>query len=174
MESESQVERQFDALFVRYSGPLFAFLYGRLGGREIASDLTQETFVRAWTHIETLSARDEAGRQRWLFAVARNLVVDLRRRGAADPLGRAAPLADADERGPGAPDTISERACLRAIDEAIAGLPEILREVLVMSVLEGMSSEEIGACIECPAGTVRFRLSKARKRLAKYLEGGHL
>ena len=55
------------------------------------------------------------------------------------------------------------------MDEAIKGLPEGLRTVLLMKVIGRMTSPQIGEALGIPAGTVRYRLSLARKRIARYL-----
>jgi RNA polymerase sigma-70 factor (ECF subfamily) len=76
---------------------------------------------------------------------------------------------EADQTSDG-PERIVERDReLRLVDEAIRRLPEPLRTVLVLQVLDERTSAEIGELLGRPAGTVRYQISQARKRLAEEL-----
>src|SRR4051794_9323569 len=76
---------QFDELYDAHRATLHAYFLGRTGDAELALDLLQEVFLRAWRSIQTLEALPAERRHYWLFAIARNLVVDVyRKRGAAD------------------------------------------------------------------------------------------
>jgi RNA polymerase sigma-70 factor, ECF subfamily len=112
-------------------------------------------------------------RQRaWLFAIARNLVIDQYRGRATRTATQDALVArlDPTDRLSEGPEQIVERdGELRLVDEAIRRLPEQLRTVLVMQVLDERTSAEIGELLDRPAGTVRYQISQARKRLAEAL-----
>ena len=68
------------ALYDKYRRPLFGYVLRSVGDRQYAEDIVQETMTRAWTHAADLDP-DRAGR--WLFTVARNLVISGRRRQGA-------------------------------------------------------------------------------------------
>jgi len=156
----------FDGAFTQFRGAVFAFLYGQVGSRETSADLLQETFVRVWLHIGDLRAMKMTDRPRWVFSIARNLVTDSRRREAARPrtasvdVDRPAPLAGPDQVAIG-------RETLSRLDQAILELPIDLRTVLTMSVMEELSSGEIGRMLGRPAATIRYQLAEARKQIAK-------
>lgn len=162
----------FDGLYDAHQRTLHAFLLGRTGDPELALDLLQEAFVRAWRNLDLLLSLDPARQRAWLFATARNLVVDqyrgrATRTAAQDAL--VATLDTADQTSDG-PERIVERDReLRLVDEAIRRLPEPLRTVLVLQVLDERTSAEIGELLGRPAGTVRYQISQARKRLAQEL-----
>jgi len=157
----------FNTLYDTHARALHAYLLGRTGDPARADDLLQETFVRAWQHLETVCEILPARRRYWLFHVARNALIDDARRRAARPY---APLAPEEiERHAGREAGVPSADAMIDLDAAIARLPETLRVVLAMSAVGGMTSAEIGEALGRPAGTVRYQLSQARKRLAAAL-----
>jgi RNA polymerase sigma-70 factor, ECF subfamily len=166
-------EQVFTDLYEQHRTAIHAFLLGRTSDGSAASDLLQETFLRLWRNLDDV--RDlEAGRQRaWLFTVARNLVVDRYRSQATLRATQAALTSEASPPDPHAPGT-AERVALADqldhLDAAIARLPVEQREVLSMTVVGGLTSQQIAAALGVPAGTVRYRLHQARRRLAADLD----
>jgi RNA polymerase sigma-70 factor, ECF subfamily len=164
-------EAAFDGLYDEHQRTLQAYFLGRTGDPQLALDLMQEAFVRAWRNLDMLLVLPPARQRAWLFAVARNLVIDQYRGRATrtathDALLATDPTAQVSE----SPEQVIERDReLRLVDEAIRRLPEPLRTVLVLQVLGERTSAEIGALLDRPAGTVRYQISQARKRLAEEL-----
>ncbi len=162
---------QFDALYEAHLQPVHAYLVARTRDAEVARDLAQETFLRAWRNIAEVGAL-EPGRQRaWLVAVARNLVIDRGRRvrserAATERMGRLSePAAAADPA-----DQAQLARDVAAVDRAIASLPEDQRVLLSLQVMGGLTSAEIGDLLGEPAGTVRYRLNQLRGHLRAALE----
>ncbi|MHB0877123.1 MAG: RNA polymerase sigma factor [Anaerolineae bacterium] len=156
----------FDDLYAEQHRPVYAYLLGAVGDRDVAADLLQEVFLRLWQHRATAAAVPVERRRFWLFRVARNVRLDhYRRRGAR--AAHESPLPDGE-----AAEALSAGGLASTvdIDVAIAGLPEDLRTVLAMSALGGMNSAEIGEALDRPAGTVRYQLSRARLLLAEELD----
>jgi RNA polymerase sigma-70 factor (ECF subfamily) len=165
-------EGQFDGLYVEHQRTIHAFLLGRTGDPELALDLLQEAFVRAWRNLDLLLTLPPGRQRAWLFSIARNLIVDQVRSRATRASTQHALVAarDPDDDVAESPECIVERDReMRLVDEAIRRLPEALRTVLVLQVLDERTSAEIGALLGRPAGTVRYQLSQARKRLADEL-----
>ncbi|MBV8720192.1 MAG: RNA polymerase sigma factor [Chloroflexi bacterium] len=163
----------FDTLYAAHRGTLYAYLLGRTGDSELALDLAQDVFVRAWRNLATLESLPVERQRAWLLAVARNLGVDhyrsqATRRATADALERQAAI----ERtaAPSAELEVHERHRLERLDAAICALPEELRVVLVLQVVDERTSTEIGELLGKPAGTVRYQLAQARRRLARDIE----
>jgi RNA polymerase sigma-70 factor (ECF subfamily) len=153
------------ALFAAYHEPLVRFLTRRLGDRDWAEELAQETFVRAMRQETIASERS------WLFAVAANLVRDEARRDARHrqrlELLRAQSQADAVvEPEPTSMERAGDQAIARA---AVAMLAERDRDALLMRE-EGLSYEEIAAALELSVGSVGTTLSRARRRLTESYE----
>jgi RNA polymerase sigma-70 factor (ECF subfamily) len=161
----------FDALYQAHLQPVHAYLLARTRDPELARDLAQETFLRAWRNIAEVGGL-ETGRQRaWLVAVARNLVIDRGRRARTERAAteRAGRLPDTA----GAADPADQAQLGRdvaAVDRAIASLPEEQRVLLSLQVMGGLTSNEIGELLGQPAGTVRYRLNQVRRQLRTALE----
>ena len=165
-------EAGFDRLYDEHQRTLHAYLLGRTGDPDLALDLLQEAFVRAWHNLHLLVALTPPRQRAWLFATARNLVIDQYRGRATRNAAQDALVAtvDPETQVSESPERIVERDReLRLVDEAIRRLPETLRTVLVLQVLDERTSAEIGELLDRPAGTVRYQISQARKRLAEEL-----
>lgn len=159
----------FDHLFRLHHRPVHAYLLGRCNDPDGAADLLQDTFLRAWRHLDDIRNVPPDRRRYWLLAVARNLAHDYHRRQAARapfayPLPEVLPSAE-EGHDPVAAAESGARAA--ALDEAIGRLPEELRLVVSLRYLGEMSSAEIGEALERPAGTVRYQLARARALLAQ-------
>jgi RNA polymerase sigma-70 factor (ECF subfamily) len=164
-------EAYFDALFHKHQRTLYAYLFAHLSQKEVALDLLQETFLRVWRHIEEARQIPIERQTYWLFAIARNQVLDFRRRQSTRTQGESILLEGvsitAKEGNP--EEALLNKERRDTIDSAIANLPEDLRLVLALHLMGEMTSEEIGQSLQRPAGTVRYQLSKARKRLTEAL-----
>jgi len=162
-------EADFDRLYAAHRQTLHAYVLGRTGDAELALDLLQEVFVRAWRNLDSLVGLPVERQRAWLVSVARNLVIDnyraqATRRTTAEALARQAMVGEVSVAG--ADDEALERQRLERLDAAIWQLPEELRTVLLLQVLDGRTSSEIGEALGRPAGTVRYQLAQARRRLA--------
>ncbi|MCX5762328.1 MAG: sigma-70 family RNA polymerase sigma factor [Gemmatimonadetes bacterium] len=156
----SDIER----LFTTYHAALVRYLTRRLGDRDWAEEIAQETFVRALRQEQLVNERS------WLFAVASNLVrdearKDIRRRKHLALL--ASEMQDAHVEGP---DTAMERA-LDAGDarRALDALAERDRQALLLRE-EGLDYPEIAEILGIAVGSVGTTLSRARRRLAEMYE----
>lgn len=153
-----------DSLFREHYASLVRYLTRRLGDRDWAEEIAQETFVRALRQAEITSARS------WLYAVATNLVrdemrKDARRRARLEQLVADARALEQDivplpvERGE---DSLVARAALEQLGERD-------REALLMRE-EGLDYVEIAAALELSVGSVGTTLSRARRRLVEAYE----
>jgi RNA polymerase sigma-70 factor (ECF subfamily) len=153
-----------ERLFRTYHAPLVRYLTRRLGDRDLADELAQETFVRALKHGPVTSERS------WLFAVATNLVRDEARRDARQrrhlEMLRAQPQEEADDPEEPSPDRIREAALAR---KAVNGIGERDRIALLMRE-EGLNYHEIAAALDITVGSVGTTLSRARRRLVEVYE----
>lgn len=159
----------FDEAYREHRHSIRAFFFGHTQNDDVASDLTQETYLRVWRHIETLRHIPIERRKFWLFAIAKNILADYyRRRSVRDRLETG--TMELGFAGGSDPASVVESGeTLDAIDRAIKRLPENLREVLALHTMGEMSSEEIGEVLGRPAGTIRYQLSQARKMLNELL-----
>jgi len=154
---------------------LFRLALYLTGDGDEAQDITQETYLRAWTHLDQL--RDPALVQAWLARIVRNVAEDRRRwwrRRRAVRLD-AGLLPELEEVAARAAPSMSPSDLLLAAEQAsglrdaVARLPDKLRVVLLLRDLEGASYEQIATLLELPLGTVESRLHRARQALTRRL-----
>jgi RNA polymerase sigma-70 factor (ECF subfamily) len=146
---------------------LYNFAYRLVGNEADAEDLVQDTYVEAFRHAGQL--RDLAGCRAWLFRILRNRRVSCERRRRARPElviveggVEAADPSLASEALPPLERAVVARLSRPAILRALATLPDDLRTVLLLCDLEGFTYEEIADIMQCPIGTVRSRIARAR------------
>jgi RNA polymerase sigma-70 factor, ECF subfamily len=156
----------FEALYRRYARTVFGLALRRLGDRGRAEDAVQETFASVWRSAS--SYRPERGQGApWLYAVARNAIVD-RSRARHEPPAET-PEEVSAEAGP-AEQTETEWLSWR-VHRAVESLPEQERLVLELAYWSGMSQSEIAAFLDIPLGTVKTRTRAGLRRLNETLEG---
>src|SRR5262249_33009916 len=145
---------------------IHAYLLGRTSDPAAAPDLMQETFLRAWRHLPELRGLTPDRQRAWLFTVARNIVIDTYRSRATRDATDAAVRMSASGTAPAYEEPAAQAELAEKVSEleaAIAELPEPQRVALTMSAVGGMTSAEIGTALGEPAGTIRYRLSQARR-----------
>jgi RNA polymerase sigma-70 factor (ECF subfamily) len=157
----SDVER----LFTTYHQPLVRYLTRRLGDRDWAEEVAQETFLRAMRQEVIVSERS------WLFAVATNMVrdearKDARRRKHLELLREQAKAEEAVDPEPTSLERAQEAAIAR---HALEALTERDREALLMRE-EGLDYHEIAAALELSVGSIGTTLARARRRLVEAYE----
>ena len=144
-------------LYRRYSGELFGFACNALGDRELAEEVVQDVFARAWRHAGDYDPR-RASVRTWLYSIARNRIVDARRRASVRP--GLAP--EAEPESPAEVDRQLEQAVLRwQVAAALARLSPEHREVIRLAHYGGLSLREIAERKGIPLGTVKSRTSYA-------------
>jgi RNA polymerase sigma-70 factor (ECF subfamily) len=152
----------FHELYERYAGDVYRFAHWLTGNPHDASDITSETFVRAWTapeepRMETVKA--------YLFTIARNLHrKQWRRQSRIEALDEATPdqAAQPDE-------TAAYQDEFRRTLEAVHGLPEIDRTLILLRAEQELSYEDIAAATGLSAAAVKVRVFRARAKLAALL-----
>jgi RNA polymerase sigma-70 factor, ECF subfamily len=148
-------------LYRRYSGELFGFANSSLGDRELAEEVVQDVFAQLWRHAGSYDGRRSSVRT-WLYAIARNRIVDAHRRAAARPRR-------ADEGSLEAAaeiDAALDHAVLRwQVTAALARLSPAHREVIRLAHYGGLTMREIAAQTGVPLGTVKSRTSYALRHL---------
>jgi RNA polymerase sigma-70 factor (ECF subfamily) len=156
----------FEALYHRYVRSVYGIALRRLRDRQRAEDAVQETFTAVWR--SAASYRPERGPAApWLYAVARNAIVD-RLRARNEPPMEAPDLASG-EAGPAEHAEASFVAW--RVHRALEELPAKEREVVELAYWSGMSQSEVADYLHIPLGTVKTRTRSALSRLSDLLEG---
>lgn len=157
--TEVATEADFDALFAQCERQVYGYLWRITGDQHLASDLCQETFLRAWQHFEKIRAYESP--LGWLLRVATNLALNSRRRRNT----RAGlPMKLSEELSPAASDPawhIAERDAVRLI---LLALPANMRAALVLREVYGFSCEEVARALGITHAAAKMTLSRAREQ----------
>jgi RNA polymerase sigma-70 factor (ECF subfamily) len=164
-------EAEFGRLYEAHRTAVHAYFVGRTGDRWMAADLMQEVFMRAWQRLPEVTSKPADGQRAWIFTVARNLAIDTYRHSRSRADAEAALHHEPSPRASSAATAVIAAERVAIVGEAIRRLPEQQRTTLVMAAAGGLNSAEIASALGIPAGTVRYRLSLARRALATALAG---
>jgi RNA polymerase sigma-70 factor (ECF subfamily) len=157
----------FETLYRRYARPVFGLALRRLGDRNRAEEAVQETFTSVWRSARTYRPERGPGAP-WLYAVARNAIVDGARTRVEPPLGEAREEPSA-EIGP--PEHAEQSWTAWRVHRAMEELPASERIVLELAYWRGLSQSEIAERLQIPLGTVKTRTRSGLRRLADLLDG---
>ena len=171
--------RAFEMLVVKYQRRIERLIGRMVRDSDLVQDIAQETFIRAYRALP--SFRGESAFYTWLYRIAVNTakkaLVDLKR----DPVVLESALQggdDADETSrvettltdAETPDAVlASREIAAAVNAAVENLSEDLRQAVTLREIEGLSYEEIAEVMNCPIGTVRSRIFRAREAIAARL-----
>lgn len=158
-------QRRYESLVGEYYGDIFRYAFWLSKNRQVAEDLTQETFLRAWRALDSLENPGAA--KAWLFTILRreNARLYEKYRPETDDLDDyAVPESEKLE-----PDQLLDRELLF---KAMGELEPEYREPLLLQVVGGFSGEEIAQMLDLNNNTVMTRLFRARNKLKDKLDGG--
>lgn len=155
-----------------YAGALHAFAQRRLGDREAAEEVVQDTLVRAWRDGARFDP-DLGSEAAWLFTICANLVTDRLRRRGARPV--TIPPPGDDGWGQGRDGKFDDRQIDRLLEawqlaEAVAGLSAQHREAVVLCHYRGHSVAEAATILGVPEGTIKSRVFYGLRALRLRLE----
>ncbi|MGA8086297.1 MAG: sigma-70 family RNA polymerase sigma factor [Terracidiphilus sp.] len=166
-----------DQLIVRYQHRLLRYLLFLTGNREMAEDMFQEVWMRVLTRGGQFNGK--ARFETWLFTIARNLVIDQRRKRTMSSLDEMFEAGGDDDkpmtfevadREPGPFDRVANVEDREQISTALLQLDTLYREVLVLRFHEDLSLEEIAKVTRAPLSTVKSRLYRGMASIKPHLE----
>ncbi|MDB4908706.1 MAG: polymerase sigma factor, sigma-70 family [Gemmatimonadetes bacterium] len=172
-------EPAYRELIKRYERPVFSLVYRMVRDRELAEDLTQETFVKVLNNIDRY--QPEFKLSSWLFKIANNVAIDHLRRRQLDTVSiDGSPHAstaeaiessrfDIADQQESALDEMASRELGGSIEKAIASLRPEYRACIMLRHVEDRSYEEIAATLDLPLGTVKTYIHRARHELREAL-----
>lgn len=174
------VETAYRELLRRYERPVFSLIYRMVRDRELAEDLTQETFVKVLNALDRY--RPEFKFSSWIFKIANNAAIDQLRRKELDTLSlEGGPDAVTPDRveatslqvGDASESPLEEleaRELGSAIEAAIGRLRPEYRACIIMRHVDGRPYDEIADILDLPLGTVKTYIHRARAELRDTLE----
>ena len=169
------VEAAYRELVRRYERPVFSLIYRMVRNRELAEDLSQETFIKVLNALG--SYRPEYKFSSWVFKIANNAAIDHLRKRELDTLSlEGSPHADTPEKleatalqigekAESALDAVANKELGGEIEQAIAKLRPEYRTCILLRHVEGRAYEEIAEMLDLPLGTVKTYIHRARNEL---------
>lgn len=159
----------FDRLFEQYSTPIFNYVLRMVGDADRAADITQDTFIKAYRKLDTLT--DETSTRSWLYRIATNTAIDdIRRRRFFAPRGPEDELQhDRADTRPGPEATVMSATLDERVQRALMRLRPNHRQCIVLSDLEDMSPQQVGEVMGMSYGAVRTLLCRARGEMRRQL-----
>ena len=165
----------FETLYARYAPRVLGFLRNLMGGpgsngqaTTAAEDLAQQTWFRVVDRIETYRPQNQF--RAWLFRLAHRIWVDDYRRQQTRSSVALEEAHSLPTPAPGPVERQITRETKGQINQAIETLSAPIRETLLLRIDGQLTCREIAATLECPLGTVLWRLREARQRLTKILD----
>lgn len=165
------MQKDFFLLYDEYYPKLYAYVFSRLRHKEAAEDVVQQTFEKALTHISTFSPRKGATFGSWLFAIAKNELVNVVRKEqhtapvSHDTIEHMATTASLLETILQNEVAQEEREVWASILTAIDTLNDEEREVITLKYLSGMSYDDISALMNKKPNTLAVMLKRALEKI---------
>ena len=169
-------QKAYELLVLKYQRRIERLIGRMVRDTDLVEDIAQETFIRAYRALSQF--RGEAQFYTWLYRIAVNTakkaLVDLKR----DPLVSETALRGGDEEDETStvenelttaetPETVlAAKEIAAAVNSAMEALPEELRQAVSLREIEGLSYEDIAEAMNCPIGTVRSRIFRAREAIS--------
>jgi RNA polymerase sigma-70 factor (ECF subfamily) len=172
--------RAFDLLVIKYQRRVERLIGRFVRDTDLVQDLAQEAFIRAYLALPQF--RGESAFYTWLYRIAVNTAKKQLMVLGRDPVITESALAERreqedetsaprlEQRDDETPEAVlAGKEVARVVNEAIQALSEDLRQALLLREIEGLSYEEIALVMNCPVGTVRSRIFRAREAIAQRL-----
>lgn len=174
-------QRAFEMLVVKYRRRIERLIARMVRDVDLVEDIAQETFIRAYRALPQF--RGESAFYTWLYRIAVNTAKKALMQLKRDPLVSESALASAGDDDDDAsrveneltdgetPESVlASRQIARTVNEAIEALSDELRQAITLREIEGLSYEDIAELMNCPIGTVRSRIFRAREAISQKLK----
>ena len=170
-------QKAYELLVLKYQRRIQRLIGRMVRDVDLVEDIAQETFIRAYRALAQF--RGEAQFYTWLYRIAVNTakkaLVDMKRdptvsesalRGGSDEEDETSGVEN-ELTSPETPETVlAAKEIANAVNAAMEALPEELRQAVTLREIEGLSYEEISEMMNCPIGTVRSRIFRAREAIS--------
>ena len=167
-------------LYLRYQRRVLNFLYRMTGNRQVAEDLTHETFIRVVQHLPTY--RPTGSVAGWIYRIAKNLALNrFRHEKVAGEIPLDQPLSLSEEEmerslgdiladtRPNPGEEASRTDLESVVQKALSKISPPYREAVILCDIQGFSYKEAAEMLSCPIDTVASRLARGRSKLAELL-----
>ena len=168
----------FEQLIISCEKKVFNIAYRMIGNYDDANELAQEVFIKAFRSIKNF--KGDSLFSTWIYKITANVCLDeLRKRKNKNivSLDQDIELNDGDvkrqisDNAPSPDMEVESKEIKTIVNESIQQLPDDYKSVIILRDIQGFSYDEISKIVNCPEGTVKSRLNRARQALKKILQG---
>jgi len=156
----AQQDERFKTHYKKLVQAIFRYLYYRCGDRNVAEDITQDTFVKFWNKIDTVK---EGGESAYIYQIAKNLLINSGQKEQVKLKFRQAVKRGVDSQSP--QFLLEEKEFKNRIEQAISDLPEKQKEVFLMNRIDGLKYREIAERLNISQKAVEKRMHLALLKL---------
>lgn len=165
LEAKAGNEAAFGRLYELYFERIYKFIYFRVNHKEVAEDLAEEVFVKAWTKIRSVQEKSFGG---WLFSISKNIVIDHYRQRKSDvDIEEIQNLIESDHDLADDANTVLEKATMIRLLKKLTPEQQI---IIKLKFLEDMDNAEIAELISKNEGAIRVIQHRAITKLQELLE----
>ena len=156
----------FSKLYQLFYRKIYRYIHFQIRDEEIAKDFCQDTFVKAWKRIDTFSINSSGTFQAFLFAIARNLVIDYSRKKKEVSIEQYESIPEQEHLY----EDLTSKEDAERLRKALDRLNEEERQIIILKYFEEMPGEEIAGVLSMKEGAVRVRLHRIMEKLKIYYE----
>lgn len=154
-------KKAFEVLYNEYYKKLYRYCMINIYKSELAQDLCQETFIRAWKSLPTFTLANGGTFQAYLFRIARNLIIDLSRKKKEFSLAEYVEI----ETHENFEEQIDKEDEIKKMKQALSKLEEVDRQIIILRYFEEMGHSEVAKIIGIKEGALRVRTIRLLKKL---------
>jgi RNA polymerase sigma-70 factor (ECF subfamily) len=156
----------YGVLYKQYYTRIYRYCRINLYHGQIAEDVCQEVFIRAWKALPKFTLKDGGTFQAFLFRIARNLIIDLSRKKKEVPLEHVGEISKEDNLIEG----ISRKEDIQRVKTALEKLTDIDRQIIILRYFEELSHSEAAKILNMREGALRVRTMRLLKKLKELIE----
>lgn len=150
-----------ELLYIKYHQEMLRWSQKMTSDSEIAEELVQEAFLKAMLHTELFEKMNEMQGRAWLYQTVKNLFIDRKRQNSRENIVE------------NVPESIEEQKQFAELEweSLLQMLPDVEGTLFAMRYIYGYNSKQLGGMFSMPPGTIRSKLSSARKHLREMIGG---
>lgn len=167
IEKAQQGDKEaFGVLYKTYFARIHRYCKANIYREDLATDICQETFIKAWKAFPTFSLKNGGTLQAYLFRIARNLIIDLSRKKKEFSLAAYEDIQTEEDFE----ENIDKQDAVNKLKTILAKLPEKERQIMILRYFEDVSHKEIGRILGMREGALRVRTLRVLKKLKEMFD----
>jgi len=164
----SNTRKKFGKIYDKYVEKIYRFIFIKVSSKEVAEDLTSETFIRTWKSFE--KGHEIKNPNAFIYRIAKNLTVDFYREKAKSPVISEDILQGAIDPESGQEEKLQLSGDIEQVKKSLANIKDEYQDVIVWRYLDGLSVPEISQILDKSEDAVRVTIHRALKALKEEIK----